>query len=398
MINLSSNCFINPDLYQELYKIEFKKKRLHDFEQLLKLYSQKNHKHWLYPSKTYPINQKRLSTYYSKFNDTNDRELASHLINNLTHVSFENFYESLKISILKFNETIKDDYIIILGANNSGGALNKFTKINNDNMITKKIPINKSSFWVLLLSYPFLKKKPKDIIFNFELALEFETMHYFKSKKYTKDFLFFDDCSYSGSQLFNNVIGKSEKELTLLASEFNYNINSKRSLLIKRNPSKLINIHLILPYISTFALNNLTILNQRSLFNMNLYNNYTIPTYYELIDPSTINKIKKNLKIYMDEYKTPIYFDHKFADGLSTIPSFILPGYIINKNSNKKSNKKIISYYPYIENCYKNKDFQQVIKNSEKKQSLIYDNNICIKGPYKIAYIEIKKIMDEKKL
>ena len=153
-------------------------------------------------------------------------------------------------------------------------------------------------------------------------------MHYFKSKKYTKDFLFFDDCSYSGSQLFNNVIGKSEKELTLLASEFNYNINSKRSLLIKRNPSKLINIHLILPYISTFALNNLTILNQRSLFNMNLYNNYTIPTYYELIDPSTINKIKKNLKIYMDEYKTPIYFDHKFADGLSTIPSFILPGYI----------------------------------------------------------------------
>ena len=76
----------------------------------------------------------------------------------------------------------------------------------------------------------------------------------------------------------------------------------------------------------------------------------------------------------------------------------ILPGYITNKNSNKKSNKKIISYYPYIENCYKNKDFQQVIKNSEKKQSLIYDNNICIKGPYKIAYIEIKKIMDEKKL
>ena len=26
MINLSSNCFINHDLYQELYKIEFKKK------------------------------------------------------------------------------------------------------------------------------------------------------------------------------------------------------------------------------------------------------------------------------------------------------------------------------------------------------------------------------------
>ena len=388
MINLSSNCFINHDLYQELYKIEFKKKRLQDFEQLLKLYSQKNHKHWLYPSKTYPINQKRLSTYYSKFKDTNDRELASHLINNITHVSFENFYESLKISISKFNETIKDDYVIILGANNASGALNKFTT---------KIPINKSSFWVLLLSYPLLKKKPKDIIFNFELALEFETMHYFKSKKYTKDFLFFDDCSYSGFQLFNNVIGKSEKELTLLASEFNYNINinSKKSLLIKKNPSKLINIHLILPYISTIALNNVTILNQRSLFNMNLYNNYTIPTYYELIDPSTINKIEKNLKIYMDEYKTPIYFDHKFADGLSTIPYFILPGYVIN---NKNKNKKIISYYPYIENCYKNKDFQQVIKNAEKNQSLIYDNNICIKGPYKIAYIEIKKIMDKKML
>ena len=297
----------------------------------------------------------------------------------------------MKISISKFNETIKDDYVIILGANNVSGALNKFTT---------KIPIDKSSFWVLLLSYPLLKKKPKDIIFNFELALEFETMHYFKSKKYTKDFLFFDDCSYSGFQLFNNVIGKSQKELTLLASEFNYNINinPKKSLLIKKNPSKLINIHLILPYISTIALNNLTILNQRSLFNMNLYNNYTIPTYYELIDPSTINRIEKNLKIYMDEYKTPIYFDHKFADGLSTIPSFILPGYIINKNSNKKSNKKIISYYPYIENCYKNKDFQQKIKNAEKKQSLIYDNNICIKGPYKIAYIEIKKIIDKKML
>lgn len=73
----------------------------------------------------------------------------------------------------------------------------------------------------------------------------------------------------------------------------------------------------------------------------------------------------------MDEYKTPIYFDHKFADGLSTKSFFILPCYIINKNinknNNKKSNKKIISYYPYIENCYKNKDFQQIIKNAEKK-------------------------------
>ena len=354
----------------------------------------------MYPSKTYPINQKRLSTYYSKFNDTNDSELASYLINNITHVSFENFYKSLKISILKFNETVKDDYVIILGANNAGGASNKFTT---------KIPLDKSSFWVLLLSYPFLKKKPKDIIFNFDLALEFETMHYFKSKKYTKDFLFFDDCSYSGTQLFKNVIGKSEKELTLLASEFNYNINTKKSLLIKRNPSKLINIHLILPYISTFALNNLMILNQRSLFNMNLYNNYTIPTYYELINSSTIDEIKIKLKIYnMDEYKTPIYFDHKFADGLSTIHSFILPGYIINDNSNKnnnkksnkksnkKNNKKIISYYPYIENCYNNKEFKQIIKNAEKKQSLIYDNNICIKGPYKTAYIEITKIIDKK--
>jgi hypothetical protein len=58
--------------------------------------------------------------------------------------------------------------------------------------------------------------------------------------------------------------------------------------------------------------------------------------------------------------------------------------------------KKVISYYPYIGDCYKNKEFQEEIKNAEKKQSFIYDNNICIKGPYKIAYIEIRKIMEKK--
>ena len=56
----------------------------------------------------------------------------------------------------------------------------------------------------------------KDIIFNFELALEYETIKYYKTKKYIKDFIFFDDCSYSGHQLFEQVIGKSQKELTLL--------------------------------------------------------------------------------------------------------------------------------------------------------------------------------------
>ena len=393
-MKLLNNCYLNPELKNELFKLENHKRRLNDFEQLVKFYYQKNHVHWLYPKKTYPFNKKRLETYYSKYKNEEHRELIKRIIDNTVHINFEKFYKSIKNCVSQFNKVIKNEYIIILGANTSYGSSNKF-ELN--------IPLNKSGFWTFMLCYPLLKKKPKDIIFNFELALEYETIKYYKTKKYIKDFVFFDDCSYSGNQLFEQVIGNSQKELTLLATKFNTNIvNIKyNNILIKTNPRKIINIHILLPYISSHALKQMNIINKSSIFRMILYNDYIVKNYYDLLGLYNINKIKNELDINIYMNHTPIYFDHKFADSVSTLDYIILPGLIINlkKNKNNKNIKKI-EYYPFIENCYKYKDFVKYIDSLKKRKNYntFIEQNICIKGPYKLAYEELMKLYQKEKI
>ena len=392
-MKLLNNCFLNPELKNELFKLENHKRRVDDFEQLVKFYYQKKHVHWLYPKKTYPFNKKRLETYYSKYKNKKHRALIESIINNTIHINFEKFYESIHNCVNQFNKAMKNEYIIILGSNTLYGSSNKF-ELN--------IPLNKSNFWTLLLCYPSLQKKPKDIIFNFELALEYETIKYYKTKKYIKDFVFFDDCSYSGSQLFEQVIGKSQKELTLLANKFNTNIvNIKyNNVLIKTNPKKIINIHVLLPYISSYALKEMNIINKSSIFTIILYNDYIVKSYYDLLGMYNIYKIKKELELNIGMNHTPIYFDHKFADSVSTLDYLIVPGLIINKKTKVNKNIKKIDYYPFIEHCYKNKEFLKYV-TSLKKNNYGFGfirQDICIKGPYKIAYEELIKYYEKEKI
>jgi hypothetical protein len=131
-----------------------------------------------------------------------------------------------------------------------------------------------------------------------------------------------------------------------------------------------------------------------------LYNDYIVKSYYDLLGIYNIYQIKKELELNIKMNHTPIYFDHKFADSVSTLDYLIVTGLIINKKTKNNKITKKIDYYPFIEHCYKNKNFIKYV-NSLKKNKYGFEfikQDICIKGPYKIAYEELMKYYEKEKM
>lgn len=132
---------------------------------------------------------------------------------------------------------------------------------------------------------------------------------------------------------------------------------------------------------------------------MILYNDYVVKSYYDLLGEENIYQIKKELELNIYMNQTPIYFDHKFADTASTLDYLIVPGLIINKKTKVNKITKDIDYYPFIEHCYKNKEFVKYVNSLKKNKYGIgfIKQDICIKGPYKIAYEELLKYYEKEK-
>lgn len=141
--------------------------------------------------------------------------------------------------------------------------------------------------------------------------------------------LVIDDCSYSGSQLYDCL---------------NKNI-------IKKN----MNIYVLFPFISEKAIE--AILSLRHNFNFP-DSRFVMNTLLDIMDEKKIENIfnfyyynNKNIKFFIENY--PIYFDHKLPDIISSFP-YIYSGLVINKqniDNLKKLNIDNIIIIPVIQGC-----------------------------------------------
>jgi len=413
--NILNNIFLNEKYYKSFFNPNIRSKRIKDLYILSNFYK----KHNLYTQKKdYNINKKLLEKWINSHKTEEDKKCASMLIEPVVYVSYKTFNENLLKSTNKFNNYIKKNnikkYYLIIGATNAATS-----------NIKDYVDIGKSNFWTLLMILPYLKIKPYDIVLNLTQAIEFSIFDKLKNKQNILDFVFVDDASYSGSQLFYNTIG------THLFEKYFYNglftkqniekyENNGRLIKTQNNNMCFINIHIIIPYLSITARDIGLEIQYNNNINIILHNNYFINDYknYYKYD---YDKYLQKMNIAYGKYGfrdnlIPLYFAHKMPDSVSTIDYILLSGIVSNysdninnenkknkivSNNNKKNikNKKIkknkkVKYIQFIDNCIypKNK-----IMKPQKINKYYGCNKLCPIAQSKIAKIFIEKYLKKYK-
>ena len=308
-----NNIYLNKDSFIKHHQIEFKNQRINDYKEIYGILKNK-----LKPKTKANINKKKLNKYINLYKKEN-RKIISEVIKNTVNISFKEFYNELKIQIEKFNKYIKEnsinEYIFVLGVGNNCGAS------------TLDFNIFKSNLWVFMLGWKYLKIKPYDIILNLNTALR---LYYPK----IKDFLLVDDCSYSGDQMFNQVIKVASTEF-LFHDKKGYLIKTEiNHTLYQPVQEKLANIHLVIPYISKIAYEKIKELDLMTGFNIIRYNSYIINPFKNILSITSlriISDLYKNFYNYIDFGNLiPIFFEHKIADMLSTIDLILIKGQVLD--------------------------------------------------------------------
>jgi len=388
--DILNNLFLNKKYFKLFFDPKLRLKRINDIYKLSEFYK----KYKLFDqNKNYDINKKLLEKWINSHKTDEDKYIAKMLIEPVVHVSLDEFKMNLIHSVNKFNDYIKNNnikkYYIVIGANTLYGS-------NLDNYLD----IGKSNFWTILLALPYLIVKPYDILLNLSQAIEYSMFEKLKKKKIVSDFVFFDDCSYSGYQLFQNVIGFDLLQKYYLNAMTNNskvekininNINQKDNKLIKvHNGNSNIHIHVIIPYISLIAKDVAFNIQIKRNIDIHLYNNYFINSYKDFykFNEKLLDNITNTYNLYgFDKNLIPIYFDHKMPDGVSTIYYILLSGIISNYSERSKkikdSKKKFVQF---INNCIYPKNKLMNPHQLEKWGS----NNLCPISPYKKAQIFIE--------
>ena len=383
--DILNNLFLNKKYFKLFFDPKLRLKRVNDIYKLSEFYK----KYKLFDqNKNYNINKKLLEKWINSHKTDEDKYIAKMLIDPVVHVSLEEFKSNLIHSVNKFNHYIKSNnikkYYIVIGANKLYGT-------NQQNYLD----IGKSNFWTLLLSLPYLIIKPYDILLNLNQAIEFSIFEKLKKKEKIFDFVFFDDCSYSGSQLFQNVIDFNLLQKYYLNAMITNskiekininNLNKKENKLIKvHNEKPNIHIHVIIPYISLPAKDLAFDIQTKRNIGIHLYNNYFIKSYNDFykFDEILLNQLEDTYSL--DGYNKnliPLYFDHKMPDGVSTIDYILLSGIVSNYSDSKKDNKKLKKkFVQFINNCIypSNK-----LMNPLELKKWGY-NTLCPVSPYKKA-------------
>ena len=402
--NLLSNVFLHKKYYSTFFDRTLRLKRLEDINNLSIFYK----KHDLLSiDKDYNIDNVLLKKWINSHKTEEDKQVAEALISPITYISFPVFMENLLESINRFNRHLLENkikkYYLIIGANTPSGTSNK-----------SFIDISKSNFWIILIIYPYLLYKPYDILLNLNQAIEFSVFHKIEGNKIIDNFLFLDDASYSGSQLFEQTIGTQllqkhyldalcEKTKIKSISKNNLKLNSS---LIKKsnNYSKHINIHIVIPFISITAKDRAVNIEIKKNIKIHLYNTYYIKNYEDyyrydsILDKLTTTYSNKGF----NKKLIPLYFAHKMPDGVSTIDYILLSGIIINysdiikKELNKTKQKTELKtkniekkYVQFINNCIypKNKSIDPV------KLSRWDCNRLCPISPSKSAKEYVDKYL-----
>jgi len=301
------------------------------------------------------------------------KEIAQKIINNTTHISFENFLARMNTCIYNLMTIVNVNRPVFV-------YLGKDTSIDSIK--------NKSNYWLYLYVKEFIRYITND---KNEVIL---TTDLNSSSLHTDDIIvLIDDCIYSGQQM-GSTVGA-------------INIYNKKAY----------KFYLLVPYISNKGLSRIKSnfrSNQGSLKYSTLIApkiQFKLTSTTSILSPEEIDKIKHYYRYWGVSFsnKYLIYFDHKLADSLSTIPYFylgIVPSnknlelikkYLIEKNKllNDKKYKKlgikldIFSYLniiPLFKNC---KHYTSRLSPESPK---------CPAPPYKDSFKEfVNKIKMEKK-
>jgi hypothetical protein len=290
---------------------------------------------------SHPLNKDNCKKFI-KSSDITVREIVKKIIDNTNYISYIELKRNLSIII---------NNLIIYILENKKEEVYIFQNKKNK---------NKSNYWISL----FLIYKLKDSNIKYTII-----DNYYLNIKNDDIIIFIDDCIYSGEQMSSIL---------------------KTFIISKKIKS--LNICLVVPYISTIGKQ--LIIKEIDKHNLKLF------FYKELTEnTSTIltdDEIEKIEDFYPDEddiinnfkNKYLIYFDHKLADGISTIPLFysgVMPTFynkLLLENLKTEHNpaKRLI-----LENKLKS-HMIPLITNCEHIRNLDIAEPECPKPPYKLNY------------
>jgi hypothetical protein len=349
------NIFLNKEYFGQNHNLQHRKKRLRDFMQIAKALD----KH-LVPINKAEIDKKLLKRYVKLYKKKN-RQMIQELLDNLQYVKFDEFLEQLIVQIERFNSYIATEkitkYVFVIGVGNDAG----FTS-NNFNLF-------KSNFWVFLLAYKHLKIKPYDIILNLNIAIRL----YHPT---INDFLLMDDCSYSGSQLVDSVLKNSVSEL-LYSHEKSYVVVDRGQVTFEPILDKNCNVHIIIPYMSSAALAKINDFEITSSIRIIKYISRVIKTYGEILNEATLKNVSELYKKYYNYVDfpslTPVFFQHKIADMISTIDLILIKGQVLDDPA-----KKLV----FIKECIYDKNDKNKYDLNPKDPGFIQKKLYCPNPPY----------------
>ncbi len=360
------NIFLNKENFIKHHNKEYRLERINDFVNIYNIL--KTH---LIPKEKAYINEKKLEKYIMSHKKDN-RELVRKVLEQVVNVSFKKFQNELKKQIEKFNYYLKKNsikkYIFVLGVGNDAGAS------------TMDYNLFKSNFWVFLLGWKYLKIKPYDILLNLNVAIR---LYY----EQIKDFLLMDDCSYSGDQMFNQVIKVASTEFLFYDKKGFIVREELKKTVYEPVQEKLVNLHLIIPYISNISYNKIANLDLITGFDIIRYNSYIINSFKDVISAENLKKINALYNQYYEWVDfgnlIPIFFEHKIADMVSTIDLILIKGKVLDV-----PNKQVV----FIDACeYDEKDPKKYDLDPKKKD--FYKKKLYCPNP---PYLNFEKILLDK--
>jgi hypothetical protein len=354
--DLTNNVWVNFDLLYGHFKKEERERRLNDFNKLYTVL-----KPYLTPREEIKIDEVLLEQYINAHQEENRRYIKK-ILSKIKYINYSKFKEELIIQINNFNKKIGDKkYVLVIGS----------LTVSGDNQFVGQWQLFKSGFWTLLVGWEHLKN-PYDIVFSLDIAYRLHN----KDKIY--DYLLLDDCSYSGSQLIDNILSKFIYQTCFYENKcYDRAISSDEHVLV-RNIDKKINIHLIIPFISYIALNKINDLSTRSVLKITTYNSYNIKSFGNLFNSDEIEKINALYSKVSREFASfssliPIIFQHKIADAVSTIEIILIKGQVLDDPE-----KNII----FIRNCMYN-EMNHIRKHLDpSKINYKYSKLDCPVPPY----------------
>ena len=312
---MDKNIFTNKELYSFHFDIANSKRRVNDFIQIYNIL--KSH---LEPKSKARINNTKMLEYVNLYKEEN-KNFIKRVLHAIHHIDFEKFCSDCWEQLEKFNSNLEGKkYIYILGVNNQVGSSN--TDYN----------IYKSNLWMFMLLWDKLKIKPVDILLNIKIAIQLYGD--------TVEYLIVDDCSYSGTQIVKQVLYSDASEsMYKYPSSYLIRNDVYTKTMFKPVQTHNIKVHLFIPYLSFIAWNKIQELNLLTCLDIILYEKYILNEFGVVLNQEDSEKLYDLYSNIYNNYNPlnliPIFFDHKIADGLSTVELILTKGQVLDNPDSK---------------------------------------------------------------